>query len=160
MLVKCSHCSKEVDKKPSQIALYKTVFCSVQCQSDYKKTGVTVSCMTCNKVIYKNKAEYARNENKRFFCSRSCATTENNKKYKSLDKHPNWKDGGKAYRQIGFRYYGKDCTNPLCELKANGISINEKLLDVHHIDGNRENNQPSNLQVLCVLCHAKITRNI
>lgn len=33
-----------------------------------------------------------------------------------------------------------------------------KMLDVHHRDGNRSNNKLSNLEVLCVWCHALETR--
>ncbi|TFG24210.1 MAG: hypothetical protein EU529_04875 [Promethearchaeota archaeon] len=27
-------------------------------------------------------------------------------------------------------------------------------LDIHHIDGNRQNNRPENLELLCPNCHA------
>ena len=46
-----------------------------------------------------------------------------------------------------------------CELSGK-IDIPEKLLDVHHVDGDRSNNDVSNLVVLCVWCHAKVTRGI
>lgn len=29
-------------------------------------------------------------------------------------------------------------------------------LDVHHLDGNKQNNDPSNLQCLCVDCHSQV----
>lgn len=32
-------------------------------------------------------------------------------------------------------------------------------LDVHHLDGNHRNNEPSNLQTLCANCHRLITWN-
>ena len=34
------------------------------------------------------------------------------------------------------------------------------MLDVHHVDGIRQNNHPDNLEVLCVWCHALKTRKI
>lgn len=34
------------------------------------------------------------------------------------------------------------------------------LMDVHHIDGDRDNNDPINLAVLCPVCHALATRHI
>ena len=44
--------------------------------------------------------------------------------------------------------------------KCLGCGFNETptLLDVHHKDRNQANNDPTNLQVLCVMCHAKVTR--
>jgi len=35
-----------------------------------------------------------------------------------------------------------------------------QLFDFHHKDGNKANNQPSNCEALCPLCHAKKTRKI
>lgn len=32
------------------------------------------------------------------------------------------------------------------------------MLDVHHVDGDRSNGEIANLAVLCVFCHALITR--
>ena len=37
-----------------------------------------------------------------------------------------------------------------CNINLNN---NRSLLHVHHRDGNRGNNKPSNLEVLCILCH-------
>ena len=31
------------------------------------------------------------------------------------------------------------------------------MLEVHHIDENRQNNNPSNLIILCPTCHKKLT---
>lgn len=36
----------------------------------------------------------------------------------------------------------------------------EIILQVHHRDGNRENNNDSNLQVLCVRCHLEVEREL
>jgi len=71
------------------------------------------------------------------------------------DLHPNYAEGSKSYRKRAFRYYGKNCENPECPI---GIPIPEEMLDVDHIDSNRERNCKENLQVLCVWCHAVKTR--
>lgn len=35
-----------------------------------------------------------------------------------------------------------------------------QFFDFHHKDGNRNNNQPSNCEALCPICHAKKTRKM
>ena len=64
----------------------------------------------------------------------------------------------------GVRYYGKYCTscrkNPyrrdyprdLCCM-CGFIPIIPSQMDIDHIDGNHNNNDKSNLQVLCANCH-------
>ena len=49
------------------------------------------------------------------------------------------------YRKIAFGTYG-----PLCAHCGFGIPA---VLEVAHIDGNRQNNEPTNLIVLCPNCH-------
>lgn len=39
-----------------------------------------------------------------------------------------------------------------CEL-CGFVAINQVQLDVDHIDGNKDNNDPKNLQTLCANCH-------
>lgn len=55
------------------------------------------------------------------------------------------------YRPKALTAYG-----PICQ--ACGFNEHVRLLEVHHIDENRANNELINLAVLCVMCHAKITR--
>jgi len=63
-----------------------------------------------------------------------------------------------TYRERALRLKGHRCENPNCPMS--NIGIPTKMLDVHHIDGNRENNRLENLEVLCVWCHAMKTRDI
>jgi len=58
--------------------------------------------------------------------------------------------GNSDYKGRAFLYYGEEC---------NRCGITEKLC-VHHIDGNRENNDLKNLRVLCRKCHNRLHRNI
>lgn len=55
------------------------------------------------------------------------------------------------YRIKALEFFGARCH--WC-----GFDEHEKLLDVHHRDHNAQNNVLSNLMVLCVLCHARVTR--
>lgn len=88
-----------------------------------------------------------------------------NQKEQRLAKPPEWtvkkniqgtrQKGGKQQisRKAALYYYGEVCD--LC-----GFKENPKLLDMHHKDSNTHNNTLNNLQILCVMCHAKITRKV
>lgn len=64
----------------------------------------------------------------------------------------------------GHKVYGRYCTScrknkyrrdvkrdkcSICDF----IPVHPSQLDIDHIDGNHENNDPSNLQVICANCH-------
>lgn len=54
--------------------------------------------------------------------------------------------------------YRKDCCEECGsknEYDAGGYLVKKRRLTVHHVDGNRFNNDPSNLQTLCRKCHDK-----
>ena len=62
-----------------------------------------------------------------------------------------------CYRD-GFRFsFNKDAVierDKSCCIDC-GKRISGKALNVHHIDENKKNNDPSNLVVLCIFCHTK-----
>lgn len=71
---------------------------------------------------------------------KSCSTSCYNSLYRSGANNPNHsKNGGNRYRTICFQYHEKKCC--ICDF--------DLVIDVHHIDGNRNNNSPSNLVPLC-----------
>ncbi len=47
------------------------------------------------------------------------------------------------------------CSSPDCPHKGVSFEKRKNLLHVHHKDGNKANNNPSNLMVLCVDCHKR-----
>lgn len=69
---------------------------------------------------------------RRKYCSRSCGNTRENVGYDMLS--------------IRARMHLKT----KCEACGSAY-----MLAAHHKDENRENNEPSNIQTLCVRCHAK-----
>ena len=54
------------------------------------------------------------------------------------------------YRKRAFKYLPHKCHN--C-----GFDKDARLLEVHHIDENRENNSLNNLMILCPTCHQGLT---
>lgn len=65
---------------------------------------------------------------------------------------PLFKTGIKAYRRLALAAYGMTCS--LCGKTGTGRQI-----DVHHRDGNRKNNDLSNLVVMCRGCHIRTHRS-
>ncbi len=80
------------------------------------------------------------------FCNKSCFAVWKNTHVLFGENHVNWKGGENTYRSIMI----KNEIPALC----NSCGINTfRLLVVHHIDRNRQNNKLSNLVWLCRNCH-------
>lgn len=139
----CPQCGKEFFAPLKS----KAKCCSRECSGLRKRTRVKVLCIRCHKEFerYLNKLR----ENN--YCGREC---------KELDQQiggplalSHYKDGIRSYREKALKSYGKRCDR--CTYDSD-----ERMLDVHHIDGNRKHNGKENLRVLCVWCHALYTRKI
>lgn len=70
-------------------------------------------------------------------CSYACANTF----FRSNVNNPNWKN--EAYRTTCFHHHGKKCI----------ICGEEKIVEVHHINENHNDNAPENLIPLCPTHH-------
>jgi hypothetical protein len=153
-LVKCSFCRKQVWKLTRQL-IYKHAYCNIVCKNKHQDKRVTTTCAWCNKPILKSSLDINYSKSGNVYCSQSCATALGNRLYKSGKDNPNFKQGEhQAYRQWALFNYGKKCQNTMCPIK---FKYPEAMLDVHHKDG-RKNHNLSNLEVLCVWCHATKTR--
>lgn len=100
--------------------------------------------------MWKPRAECERSKSGNMYCSRSCANTTNNRIYKQGVNHPNYKGLYTSYRKIALRTYPNKCC--VC-----GYNEDVRILEAHHIDGNRKNTDIENLCLLCPTCHRKIT---
>ncbi len=112
------------------------MFCSRECYGIFCRKEV--SCIVCGKMILAGL-------NKKT-CSRACSNiNRTGTKYKTgIFK----KDKVKTYRHLKMRLMnirGKTCQK--CGYAK------DKILQVHHIDENRNNNDLDNLQLLCPNCH-------
>ena len=70
-------------------------------------------------------------------CSYACANTY----FKSGVNNPNWKDS--RYKTTCFAYHDKVCI----------VCGESKIVEVHHVDENHDNNSPNNLVPLCPTHH-------
>lgn len=92
------------------------------------------TCPICN-TKFKTQKNHKREKT---VCSRSCSNTY----FRSGENNPNYKDGfdgDKRYRKICFKYHQKKCC--ICEF--------DHIIEVHHMDCNKNNNNPNNLIPLC-----------
>ena len=141
--LECQFCGKEFTRNTKYIKLalkrgQVDFYCSPSCAKS--KQHLITNCLTCGKLITRLPSS-ERNQSGKYYCSRSCAASANNK-LKSGTRHPNYIDGRGCYR------------NHL-KNKCEGCGNDQPyLLVIHHKDKNRKNNEKSNLETLCHNCHA------
>jgi len=96
-------------------------------------------------------------KNEKITCSNSCANTyfrsgENNPNFKTFDHYyENVRSThfSKKYRKLCFEHHEHKCC----------VCGEDKILDVHHFDGNKKNNEPSNLIPICATHHNYLHSN-
>lgn len=104
-------------------------------------------CANCGKEIYRRPSEVAKNISGKFYCSRECGNIAKNQ---FREESGEWLNSHSSYRKRAFQAYPHKCL--VC-----GWNEDERILEVHHIDENREHNEIENLCILCPTCHRKIT---
>lgn len=122
-----------------------------KCQEeDHNKNKVEVTCDYCGKVFHKQASDVGKFN----FCCRECKDLAQRISSGSQfnNMRPNhYKEGVYVhYRKLALQEYAHKCA--VC-----GWNEDEDILEVHHIDENRNNNHINNLIILCPICHKKLT---
>ena len=106
----------------------KNSFCSKKCVDDHKRNGSKLKCKRCGKEFYRRFGE--QRKAKTFFCSRLCR----DKNRMELAKPTTYlKDNARhKHRIVAENKLGR-------ALKKGEI--------VHHLDGDKHNNDPDNLRI-------------
>lgn len=166
----CFTCKEPYKIKPSRAN--KSFYCSKKCHVKGCQKRFNETCAICDKTF----SYISFREGKAKFCSQKCYQKSRIGKeltiYQCLHCHINFKDSASRYR----KYCSKSCVNKCtkaffipkfttvrrqmvrrnliekCEIC--GYNEEPKILGIHHIDKNRENNKKENLQVLCPNCHS------
>jgi hypothetical protein len=144
-IVLCGICGKNFYVKPSHQKLGWGKYCSKSCRSKAQFNGSGTKCYICGKNIYRTLAQLKNSASGKYFCSKSCQTKWRNG-YFIGEKHANWIDGSSAYRRI-LKSYKKIPKCSRC-----GVT-DQRILNAHHLDHNRQNNLKSNLVWVCLNCH-------
>lgn len=142
----CKICTDRFYAKPRHIRIGWGKYCSNKCKFKAQKSGRVVKCANCGRNVYRTTIEIFKSKSGLFFCNKSCHAIWANKNTRTGKNNPNWVSGISAYRKILI----KDSMELKC--KECGFS-DHRVLVVHHKDGDRNNNELSNLILLCRNCH-------
>ena len=99
----------------------------------------TVKCDTCEKEFVVREREKLFPSKNEYHCSRKCANAKGGRA-KSSKYHT---DDKAHYTTVCFRHHKKECI----------ICGETNIVEVHHLDGDKTNNNPSNLIPLCPTHH-------
>lgn len=147
----CDYCNKEYLKPLRFANKLKHTFCSKECSKKFHENKIEVECAFCNKKFKKIKSRL-NTKSGLSFCCRKCKDEaqrlENN--FKQLwPSH--YESNLHTYRALAFRNLPHKCARCGYDSDIDG-------LDVHHKDGNRQNNKLENLIILCGTCHRIVHR--
>lgn len=113
--------------------------------------AVVVNCAYCGKQFIKP-ASKIHSKSELYFCCREhkdmAQRVESGEKF-DIIRPDHYADGHKNYRLKALNTYTHQCA--IC-----GWSEDVDVLEVHHIDECRENNDIDNLIILCPICHRKL----
>ncbi len=155
--VRCGTCGAEFYVPPNRIERSKTLYCSSGCKQVGSRRQETVACAQCGEHFT------APLRQRRRYCSKQCEAVA-----RSTTSQGRWHNG-KPVRLSASGYpliYEPDHPKAYRDgwvLEHRWLVEQQlgRLLDesehVHHIDGDRKNNDPSNLQVMSKWDHAALT---
>lgn len=136
----CHECLKPIERLKSR--LKEKNYC-LECLN--KKTETT--CSFCNLKFFIRPSRL--NPKSGFvFCSRKCKDEAQKAKHGFDKLHPRFDSKNYHYRTKAFDHLAPKCN--ICNYNKH-----IEVLEVHHKNCNRENNDISNLEILCPTCHTE-----
>ncbi len=152
-----SSCNKAFNALPREINRGNGKFCSRICASKHnsqkRKSVPNLKCSNpiCNNMLYRNESKIKACKSNLFFCCRKCKDISQRIGGLVSIQPSHYGIINTNYRDVAFRNYPHQCNECLYDKHI-------EILQVHHKDGNRNNNTLQNLQILCPNCHAIIHR--
>lgn len=132
-----------------------------ECQKEAKRKRDSINqeeveCAYCGKKFIIPKSKTQTTKSGLHFCCREhkdlAQRIDSGDKFNLLrPKH--YGENTSDYRTAAFRTYEHKCC--VC-----GWQEDEQILEVHHKDENHNNNEISNLCIICPICHRKITSHL
>lgn len=148
----CEYCKENFIVEMRYVRRGQGKYCNLKCSGaahgEKVKGELNTHCSWCNKLYHKKPSTKKLSKSGLYFCSRKCK--DEAQKIDGLKElHlPHYNNGSTNYRTKALREYLNEC-------KRCGWKQVPKILQVHHIDENRSNNDITNLEILCPNCHAE-----
>lgn len=147
--IKCQNCGKIFEVEASDHRLKDgsgIKYCSRKCMGEAETKAKPIKCLNCGKTFYATRGK---------FCSQECACEYRSKNYKDH----------KTYSENGYLVKYEKGYNKKGNVKVHRAIMEEHLGRklspdevVHHIDGNKKNNDISNLKVMTRGEHSRLHR--
>lgn len=118
----------------------------------YAQNRTLVNCAYCGIEFIKKNSSLKNSKSELYFCCREHKDLAQKISSNISEIWPEHygKIPNRSYRKAAFSYYPNECN--VC-----GWNEDLDVLEVHHIDENRDNNELENLIILCPICHKKLT---
>lgn len=140
--VRCDVCTSIFSRQKRQL---KEHVCSRSCGNLLNGSSIELRCDHCGDLFIRSKSKLSLSKSGKYFCGRKCKDTAQSYMLEIQPEHYGTGTGIKRYREKAFKHYKAVCIR--C-----GYS-NKITLEVHHKDKDRNNNEISNLEILCANCH-------
>ncbi len=152
----CKECKEIFQAQLREVNRGNGKYCSLKCSRiGVAKTHLArtaeinkpnVECAHCHKMFYKKVSNRNKSKSGLYFCCREHKDISQRIGGIKEIQPPHYSLGKHCYRDIAFRNYQHQCAKCF-------YSKIPEILEVHHVDRNRENNSIENLIILCSRCH-------
>jgi hypothetical protein len=142
----CQTCEKNFIQRKSGNKKY----CSIECKGRGSRHKIELSCFSCGKKIHKQPSKLKNSKHGFYFCNRECKEEAQSLKGNCPEIRPDHygtSEGREVYRNLI-----KNSDHPVCEGCGEETIY---LLQVHHKDKDRTNNERENFEIVCANCHIK-----
>lgn len=143
----CDYCGVEFWKYTKFLKNGTKDYCSKDCFHKSTRKRVLLDCSWCSKKYEVTPSKLKNSKHGYHFCSRECKDKAQRVGGITEIQPSHYGDGRQNYRNVAIRELG------LNECNRCGYKKEPKILQVHHKDRDRTNNDLSNLEILCPNCH-------
>lgn len=144
---KCQRCNEEFESSDAR-----KKFCSQSCSATYNNSlrnntldKKLAECENCGREVVKR------------FCNNKCQQDFQRKEiFKKIEQGTHKSNDTRIYKSYLYEINGESCS--VCGWAERNVYSGIIPLELHHVDGNSDNNCVENLQILCPNHHA-LTKN-